>query len=182
MNNQQGIYPNYSYSGFSMPNFQQRQFMQNPQAQMFMQPQMQTQQSMAQFQAPIQAIQFATAEEAKAFIVMPNTSALLIDKNSGIAHLKSADNLGQSVTSYYKFTEVTAEGKPLKKKEEPSEPKEIDLAKFASKDELKGFVTLKQYSDLESNYKFLADQLRIMQKQINGGKLPVQQQAEVQDK
>ena len=68
--------------GFGMPNYMQPTYNQQPQQMV----QQQMQQPM-QYDVPIQDIRFVTSEEAKAFIVIPNTKALLIDKNSGIAHL-----------------------------------------------------------------------------------------------
>jgi hypothetical protein len=87
MYGQQNPYSQYPYTGYTYPNYGNRQFMQ-PQQQMA-QPQMQ-QQVQPQYETPIQDIRFVTSEEAKAFIVMPNSKALLIDKNSGVAHLKTA--------------------------------------------------------------------------------------------
>jgi hypothetical protein len=111
-----------------------------PQQQMA-QPQMQQQvQQPMQYETPIQDIRFVTSEEAKAFIVMPNSKALLIDKNGGVAHLKTADNMGQSVTQYFKFEQVNADGTPLK----PQEPaQQVDYSQF---------VTLSQYNDLLTQF------------------------------
>ena len=78
-------YSSYPYGGYGMPNYGQRNYMQPQQP--IAQPQMQqAQQPTMQYETPIQDIRFATSEEAKAFIVMPNTRALLIDKNGGVAH------------------------------------------------------------------------------------------------
>ena len=111
MYGQQNPYSQYPYTGYTYPNYGNRQFMQ-PQQQMGQpQPQIQPQQPM-QYETPIQDIRFVTSEEAKAFIVMPNSKALLIDKSGGVAHLKTADNMGQSVTQYFKFEQVNADGTP----------------------------------------------------------------------
>ena len=80
------------------------------------QPQMQRQQmSQVPVEMPIQDIRFVTSEEAKAYIVYPNNKVLLIDRQNNIAHLKSADNMGQSSSKTYKFQEVDSEGKSLAK-------------------------------------------------------------------
>ena len=135
MYGQQNPYAQYPYTGYAYPNYGQRNYMQ-PQQQIA-QPQMQQpQQPPMQYETPIQDIRFVTSEEAKAFIVMPNSKALLIDKNGGVAHLKTADNMGQSVTQYFKFEQVNADGSPLK----PQEPQQaVDFSQF---------VTLSQYNDL----------------------------------
>lgn len=145
-------YSTYPYSNYGMPNYSQRpytpqvqQAMQNTQ-QIPMQPQPQM-----QYEIPIQDIRFVTSEEAKAYIVMPNSKALLIDKNSGVAHLKVADNMGQSQTQYFRFEPINADGTPIK----PQEPTpQIDLEAFG-----KRFVTIEQYEDLLDQFKQVKEML-----------------------
>ena len=55
---------------------------------------------------PITDIRFLTSDEMKAFIVFPNTKVLLIDKEHGVACLKSADAMGQSTISMYSFNNI----------------------------------------------------------------------------
>ncbi len=162
----QNPYSQYPYTGYAYPNYGNRQFMQ-PQQQMA-QPQVQMQQqAQMQYETPIQDIRFVTSEEAKAFIVMPNSKALLIDKNGGVAHLKTADNMGQSVTQYFKFEQVNADGTPIK----PQEPvPQVDFGQFAKKEELNGFVTIEQYNALAEKQNALLTKLEAMQKIIAGGK------------
>lgn len=131
----QNPYSQYPYTGYGYPTYGRQNFMQ-PHQQMA-QPQMQPQQQVQpQYETPIQDIRFVTSEEAKAFIVMPNSKALLIDKNGGVAHLKTADNMGQSVTQYFKFEQVNADGSPLKPQETPQA---VDFSQF---------VTISQYNEL----------------------------------
>lgn len=158
-------YAQYPYTGYTYPTFNNRQFAQ-PQQQMA-QPQMQQPQQPMQFETPIQDIRFVTSEEAKAFIVMPNSKALLIDKNGGVAHLKTADNMGQSVTQYFKFEQVNADGSPIKPQEET--PK-VDYGNFVTKDQLNGLPTAEQYQELFTQYNTLLDQVNAMKKIIAGGK------------
>ncbi len=128
-------YSQYPYTGYGYPNYGRQNYMQ-PQQQMA-QPQMQPQQQVQpQYETPIQDIRFVTSEEAKAFIVMPNSKALLIDKNGGVAHLKTADNMGQSVTQYFKFEQVNADGTPIKAQEKQQA---VDFSQF---------VTISQYNEL----------------------------------
>lgn len=155
----QNPYSQYHYTGYAYPNYGQRNYMQ-PQQQMS-QPQMQQQvQQPMQYEIPIQDIRFVTSEEAKAFIVMPNSKALLIDKNGGVAHLKTADNMGQSVTQYFKFEQVNADGTPLKPQENAPQ---VDYSQFVTKKELDGFPTIEQYNTLLAKFE-------TMQKLIAGGK------------
>lgn len=155
-------YSQYPYTGYAYPNYGNRQFMQ-PQQQMA-QPQAQVQQQAPmQYETPIQDIRFVTSEEAKAFIVMPNSKALLIDKNGGVAHLKTADNMGQSVTQYFKFEQVNADGTPIKPQENAPQ---VDYGQFVTKKELNGFVTTEQYNDLFDKFNSMAEQFISMKKQL----------------
>lgn len=152
-------YQNYPYTNYAAPNyFNQPQF----QAQQPQQVMRQVQPQQAQYEMPIQDIRFVTSEEAKAYIVMPNTKVLLIDRQNGMAHLKTADNMGQSVTQCFKFNAVNADGTPIK---EQSPQPQINLDEFIKKSDISalGFVTVEQYNSL-------AQKLEQLQKQISGGK------------
>ena len=133
-------YNQYPYSGYGYQNFNNRQFMQ-PQQQQMAQPQAQT----MLFEMPIQDVRFVTSEEAKAFIVMPNRNALLIDKLNGMAHFKFADALGQSATQCFKFEQVNMDGTPIRPKEQP---KQVDFSQF---------VTIAQYNELLEQFNGLKD-------------------------
>lgn len=162
MTNYGNPYSQYPYTGYGYPTYGRQNYMQ-PQQQMA-QPQQQVQ---PQYETPIQDIRFVTSEEAKAFIVMPNSKALLIDKNGGVAHLKTADNMGQSVTQYFKFEQVNADGSPLK----PQEPTpQVDLSQFVTKKEIDGLPTADQYKQLSEQYNTLLAKFETMQKIIVGGK------------
>lgn len=148
-------YSTYPYGNYGMPSYSQRpyapqsqQAMQNTQ-QIPMQPQPQM-----QYEMPIQELRFVTSEEAKAFIVMPNSKALLIDKNNGVAHLKVADNMGQSQTQYFRFEAINEDGTPIKPKVDTPQ---IDLEDFE-----KRFVTIQQYTELLDQFNQI--------KKIIGGK------------
>lgn len=162
-------YSNYPYqsTNYGVPNYSQRPYLPSTQQmpqnmqQIPMQPQPQM-----QYEIPIQDVRFVTSEEAKAYIVMPNSKALLIDKN-GMAYLKTADNMGQSQTQYFRFEAVTADGSPIK----PQEPTpQVDFNQFIKKEDLEnlGFVTVSQYNEL-------AQKLEHIQKQIMGGRQNVGQ-------
>ena len=140
-------YMPYSYGGYSMPTYQQRAY--NPVIQQMQQmptnPQMPMQQMPSEL--PIQDIKFVNSAQAEAYIVYPNTKVLLIDMQSGVAHLKSADGMGQSQTQYYKFVPINADGSPLKQEKEPTP---INLDGFVKKEELAtlGYVTVDKYNEL----------------------------------
>lgn len=119
---------NYGYQNY------QRNY-QNPPQQS--QPQMQNYAPVpqVQYEIPIQDVRFVTSEEAKAYIVMPNSKALLIDKN-GTAYLKTADNMGQSQTQYFRFEAVNPDGTPIKP---TNDNEKIDFDNFIKKDQIKSF-------------------------------------------
>lgn len=125
--------PNYSYI--------QPQMMQQPIMQQGQQPMAQQQPIPVQaqtYEIPIQEVRFVNADEANAFIVMPNSKVMLIDKKSGVAYIKSADALGQSTKELYKFEKIESLD-DVSTKEEAFVRKD-DLAGFAQKDDIKELV------------------------------------------
>ena len=164
----QNPYQNYPYSGYGMPTYGQRQYIPQPPQQPMSQPQAQVQQQMPmQYETPIQAVRYATEEEAKAFIVYPNLSAVFIDEGKSKVYLKTANNAGVSSIRCYNEEKAKDESQ---NKAPQRQSEQVDFGQFANKEQLKGFVTIQQYNDLLEQQKFLADQLRIMQKQLMGGK------------
>ena len=124
-------------------------------------------QAQPQYEMPIQDIRFVTAEEAKAFIVMPNSRVLLIDRN-GMAYLKTADNMGQSQTQCFRFEAVNSDGTPIKQQEKTTQPDFKDFVKlsdmsqfgFATMDDIKGlgFATMAQVEQLSQKIDALQKQ------------------------
>jgi hypothetical protein len=129
---------------YGMPNYGQPTYQPNPQMYRPQQAQPQPQQP---YEMPLQDVRFVTSEEAKAFILMPNTKVLLIDRNSGIAHLKVADNLGQSNTMLFRFEPINPDGTPI----QATEPTpQVDMSQYVTKQDLGqyGFVTGQDIKDL----------------------------------
>ncbi len=136
-------YPTPSYLGGTgyQSTYPQRQ---NVQPQMPMQPQPQAQPQMQMpMEMPIQDIRYVNKAQAEAYILYPNTKVMLIDKDSGIVYLKTADNTGLCKTDYFKFEPINADGTPIQPKEET--PK-IDMGEYIKKSDLEkyGFVTIQQ--------------------------------------
>lgn len=147
--NQQPYPPQYQRS-YSVPNYtQQYQIPQQNTQQMTVQP---------QFETPIQDVRFATKTQAEAYMSFPNTRALLIDRENGVAYLKSADNMGQPATKYFRFEEISADGNPIRQEEQKAQ---VDMGDFIKKSDIEnfGFVTREQYNSLLTR-------LDSMQKQI----------------
>lgn len=110
---------------------------------------------------PITNIAFTTADEAKGYILMPNTSALLIDRQNSLAWFKTANNVGESFCQFFKFEEVNADGSPIKP---PQPTPQIDFNAFIKKEDLPqlGFST-------KEDYQTLYEKIEALQKQIFGG-------------
>ena len=171
-----GNYQGYGYQpAYQQPNYMQRSYApQTPQIpqtqpQQNMQPQMNIPQQMPPMELPIQDIKYVNKAQAEAYIVFPNTKVMLIDKESGIVYLKTADGMGQTQTDYFRFDRVNADGSPIK----PQEPTpQVDFSNFLKKEDLDnlGFVTVAQYQEL-------AQKLEQIQKQIMGGRQNVGQQS-----
>lgn len=170
-----GNYQGYGYQpSYQTPNYMQRAY--NPQQQQMAQPQPQVQQPMQMPMAqpmppmdmPIQDIKYVNKAQAEAYIVFPNTKVMLIDKESGIVYVKTADGMGQTQTDYFRFDRVNADGSPIK----PQEPApQVNFDDFVKIDQIKdmGFVTISQYNEL-------AQKLEQIQKRLEGAKANVGQQ------
>ena len=162
----------YSYQGYGyqptyqQPNYMQRQYA--PQPPQMPQNQQQTFSPMTtppMAEMPIQDIKFVNRAQAEAYIVFPNTKVMLIDTESGIVHIKTADNMGQTKTDYFRFEQVNPDGSPIK----PQEPiPQVNLDDFVRVDQIGklGFVTIDQYNSLVQKFDTL-------QKKLEGVKLNV---------
>lgn len=165
--------PYQPYSPYGANNYMQRPYA--PQPQQMTQPQPQPQppmqmpmaQQMQPMEMPIQDIKYVNRAQAEAYIVFPNTKVMLIDKESGIVYMKTADGMGQTQTDYFRFEKVNADGSPIK----PQEPiPQINFDEFIKKEDLEkfGFVTVAQYNEL-------AQKMEQIQKRLEGAKSNVGQ-------
>jgi hypothetical protein len=141
---------NYGYPYNAMPQYPygyQQQMQQRGQMAMQqpMTPTMQMpQQPMPmQFEPPIREIKFVTSKEAEAYIVMPNSSSLLIDKQEGIAYLKSADIMGQSFMEMYHFSKNAPQGQ-INAQETPKASNPIDLSAYITNEQFDKHTTATQ--------------------------------------
>lgn len=196
MNGQQNYYPNYSYMGYGMPNYMQRSYMQvqppmhqpqmqqqnqmvqqqeqqqvQPQVQVQQQPQisMQAQQPTISYNVPsIQAVRYATEDEAKAFILYPNFTAIFIDEAKGKVYVKSANQGGfSSIRTYSQNIDGAEQQQAVKPQEKTPQ---VDYGQFASKEQLKGFATIEQYNALAGQYNSLVNEFKKLQNQVMGVK------------
>ena len=126
------------------------------------QPYIQPQQQMV-YEIPIQAVKLVTADEAKAYIVMPNQRVLLIDRANGVAYDKSADSLGQSRCKTYHFTDD-------EKIIDIPPTSTINAQEYAKRDELNQFVKADDLSALESKIMAQMEDLKksVIEKYLKG--------------
>ena len=154
---------NYSYNNYQnpyqrnyqMPTYNQPQYPTQPQ-----QPMMQPQQQMPmqqpmQYEIPIQYVGNGTLKEAEGYILFPNQKALFVDKANGMIYEKVSGNDGQSFMTSYKKVEYDGE----KKEPATKEAIPLDMAEYAKKTDLNGFVTWEQYNELKELYNALKGQL-----------------------
>lgn len=163
---------NYSYNPYLNSNQTYGMYQPSYQPSSMAQQQMAQQQSYSQpqYDAPIQDIKFVTADEAKAYIVMPNTKVMLMDRDKSIFYIKSADSLGKSTLEGYKYTKM---------EETPSEnvSTQFDTKDFVRKEDLEsflsGFLTRDDIKDFitKEELKGIDNKLEKFQKQIVGDML-----------
>lgn len=157
-------YQNYGYQpNYQQPNYMQRAYApqpsQMPQIQQQPQPPMPTPMIS---EMPIQDIKFVNKAQAEAYIVFPNTKVMLIDKESGLVYVKTADNMGQTQTEYFRYDKVNADGSPIKAQEPTPQ---VNYDDFVRKDQLGklNFATAEQFETLSKK-------IEQIQRQIAGGK------------
>jgi hypothetical protein len=158
-------YQNYGYQpNYQQPNYMQRQYApQPPQMPQNQQQAFSPMQTPPPMETPIQDIKFVNRAQAEAYIVFPNTKVMLIDTENGMVHIKTADNMGQTKTDYFRFEQVNPDGSPIKAQEPIPQ---VNYDEFVKVEQLKefGFVTIEQYNAL-------AQKLDQMQKKLEGVKL-----------
>ena len=170
------MYYQNPYGNYGMPNYMQRAYNPQPQQMAQSQPQIQTQQpqmqmpqQMTPMEMPIQDIKYVNKAQAEAYIVYPNTKVMLIDRDSGIAYVKSADGMGQlSQNDYFRFERVNADGSPIKSQETTPQ---VNFDEFIKKDDLQkfGFVTYEEYKKVISELEQIKKALSPKPQAIKGG-------------
>jgi len=155
MNGNYGNYGNvpFSYQSPYYGNMYGQGQQYNRQQPIQQQPMAQPQQTPMQFEMPIQFVGYGSLKEAEAYILNPNAKGIFIDRSNNMYYEKICNNDGLSYIKYFK------EVKPNEEKQEPKET--MDYSIFAKKEDLGGFVSVKQYNDLVSK-------IEALQKQIGG--------------
>lgn len=110
-----------------------------------------------QVQQKIMGFNYASEDEIKGHFLSPNTQILALDKEQPFLYIKTADNLGRSTFTKYKYEEI----------------KDVDI--IVQKTE---YLTKEDVKDLASKgeLKALQDKLEAVLAKINGGVKNEQQQ------
>ena len=103
---------------------------------------------------PFNDIKFVTEDEAKGYILFPNTRVMLLDRDKSVFYIKTADSLGKSTLEGYKYTK-------LEDKSRDNVSREIDtkdfvktqdmkdyLSNFITKDDMKNFITKEEFDNV----------------------------------
>ncbi len=109
-----------------------------------------------------QDIKFLNAEQIKAYIVLPGTKEMLIDKENSMAYIVSADNMGNSTIKKYSFVDLN-EPKEDAKTDMNEYVKVTDLDKFVQKADLQALLPLDSIKSLENK-------LQALESRLNGEK------------
>lgn len=138
-------YLNNQYNGTYIPNYNYNQ--QRPVQPMTPQPQ-------TTEDVPFNDIKFVTEDEAKGYILFPNTRVMLLDRDKSVFYIKTADSLGKSTLEGYKYTK-------LEDKSSDNVSREIDtkdfvktqdmkdyLSNFITKDDMKNFITKEEFDNV----------------------------------
>lgn len=97
-------------------------------------------------------LKFVTEAEAKAYIVMPNTRVMLMDRDKSVFYIKSADSLGKSTLEAFKYSKMeNTTGENISTN--------VDTSKFVRVDDLNNFATVEQIQSLEQKIEELKNRL-----------------------
>lgn len=145
-----GNYPNSRYSNlpaWAMPNLTQP----------YMQP---TAQEIANG-IFFNHIRYVNKNEMASYVVLPNNTDMIIDKENGVVQIKSADQMGNSFTRNFKFEEINEQ--PTDKSQTEQKLAESELKDYVKKEDLADFI---KTDALEAVSKQLNEKLTDLEKKI----------------
>lgn len=121
----------------------------------YMYPQYNTNMNYPQYQNPIiqqtnevpfSEMHFGTMKEAEAHMVTPNKSVLFFNNPMGEIYVKSADSMGNQ--SFKTYKQVFIDNNAMQ-----PVSNEINTKDFVKKEDLKDFVTLKDFEEFKESFK-----------------------------
>ena len=87
-----------------------------------------------QGQTPRSNVQYAAEDEIKAYVLMPNTQMLALDKEKPIFYIKTADGAGRSTLVVYEYKKVG--DAPVARADTVEYATKSDLAEYATKQDI----------------------------------------------
>lgn len=122
---------------------------------------------MTQRQTPVQPqeeklftdVRFVTEEEAKGYIMFPNTKVMLVDRDKSIFYIKSADSIGKTTLEGYKYTKLEENStEPVScvldsKEYVKTSDLENYLSNFLTRNDIKDFITKEDLKNILSENK-----------------------------
>lgn len=104
----------------------------------------------------VQGVKFLTSDEARAYVVAPFQSVMIVDRDNSVFYIKSADAMGKSYMETYKYEKYDANAGSA-----PSTP--IDASMFVTKQDFANidFVTRSDLDKFEARLDELQKKIRI---------------------
>ena len=148
-----------SYMGYTQPYMAYQQQQYQPRQQMPMQqPQQQSRQDV-----PFSEVRYGTLDQAKGFIVMPNTAVMFIDQDKSEFYINRADSMGKPYLETYKYYSMN--NLPAESKTPDVTPdfavKPEQLKDFLTKKDIEGFITQKDLAEIYTKLDQLQKKIKI---------------------
>lgn len=157
-----------SYMGYTQPYMAYQQQQYQPRQQMPMQqPQQQSRQDV-----PFSEVRYGTLDQAKGFIVMPNTAVMFIDQDKSEFYINRADSMGKPYLETYKYYSMS--NLPQEQKTSDGDGKfdgkPAQSEQYLTRKDLVGLVTLKDLEDINTKIDQLQKKIKINDMMAGEGK------------
>ena len=104
-------------------------------------------------QEKMSGLSYASEDEVRGYFLNPNTQIFAIDKEKPVFYIKTADNLGRSTVTKYRFEQIFDDTLPQQPKEN-----------YLTKDDLKDIVRRNEFEELaktlQEQYQSLEQKLK----------------------
>lgn len=157
-----------SYMGYTQPYMAYQQQQYQPRQQMPMQqPQQQSRQDV-----PFSEVRYGTLDQAKGFIVMPNTAVMFIDQDKSEFYINRADAMGKPYLETYKYYSMS--NLPQEQKTPDGDGKfdgkSTQSEQYLTRKDLVGLVTMKDLEDINTKIDQLQKKIKINDMMAGEGK------------
>lgn len=156
-----------SYMGYTQPYMAYQQQYQPRQQMPMQQPQQQSRQDV-----PFSEVRYGTLDQAKGFIVMPNTAVMFIDQDKSEFYINRADSMGKPYLETYKYYSMS--NLPQEQKTSDGDGKfdgkPAQSEQYLTRKDLVGLVTLKDLEDINTKIDQLQKKIKINDMMSGEGK------------